>query len=60
MHAYIGDCSCVGNTLFEGVTYIGKDAKIDNFVHIANNLYADENKVITAHSIFCGYSVMED
>ncbi len=59
-HVYIGDCSCVGNALFEGATYIGKGAKIDNLVHIAHNLYVGENAVITAHSILCGSSVVEE
>lgn len=59
-HVYIGDCSCVGNTLFEGATYIGKGAKIDNLVHIAHNLYVGENAVITAHSTLCGSSVVEN
>mgnify|MGYP005772758393 CR=1 FL=1 len=59
-HVYIGDCSCVGNTLFEGATYIGKGAKIDNLVHIAHNLYIGENAVITAHSTLCGSSVVAD
>ena len=59
-HVYIGDCSCVGNALFEGATYIGKGAKIDNLVHIAHNLYVGENAVIIAHSILCGSSVVED
>lgn len=57
---YIGDCTCVANSLFEGVTYIGKGAKIDNLVHVAHNLHIGENAVVIAHSILCGSSVIED
>ena len=59
-HVYIGDCSCVGSALFEGATYIGKGAKIDNLVYIAHNLRVGENAVIAAHSSLCGSSVVED
>ncbi len=57
---YIGDCTCVANSLFEGVTYVGKGAKIDNLVHVAHNLYIGENAIVTAHSILCGSSVIEE
>ncbi len=59
-NVYIGDCSCIGNALFEGVTYIGKGVKIDNLVYVAHNLYIGENAVITAHSSLCGSSIVED
>lgn len=58
-NAYIGDCTCIANSLFEGETYIGKGAKIDNLVHIAHNLYIGENATITAHTILCGSSIIE-
>lgn len=57
---YIGDNSCVCNSLFEGKTYIGENVKIDNLVHIAHNLYIEKNAVITAHVIACGSSRIEE
>jgi len=57
---YIGDNTCVCNCLFEGETYIGQGAKIDNLVHVAHNLYIGENAVVTAHVILCGSSIVED
>lgn len=59
-HVYIGDCSCVGNALFEGATYIGKGAKVDNLVYIAHNLNVGENAVISAQVTLCGSSVVEE
>ena len=58
-NVYIGDNTCICNSLFEGQTYIGKGAKIDNLVHVAHNLYIGENAVITAHVILCGSSKVE-
>lgn len=57
---YIGDNTCVCNSLFGGETYIGRGAKIDNLVHVAHNLYIGENAVVTAHVILCGSSRVED
>ena len=57
--SYIGDCTCIGNSLFEGVTYIGQGVRIDNLVHVAHNLYIEENAVITAQVILCGSSVIK-
>lgn len=59
-NVYIGDNTCVCNSLFEGETYIGENAKIDNLVHIAHNLYVGKNAVITAHVILCGSSRVEE
>lgn len=58
-NVYIGDNSCVCNSLFEGETYVASGAKIDNFVHVAHNLYVGENAVLTAHVILCGSSRIE-
>lgn len=57
---YIGDNTCVCNSLFGGETYVGEGAKIDNLVHIAHNLYVGKGAVITAHVITCGSSIIED
>lgn len=59
-NVYIGDNTCVCNSLFEGYTYIGEDVKIDNLVHIAHNIRVEKNAVITAHVAICGSSVVEE
>lgn len=59
-NVYIGDNTCICNSLFDGETYIGSGAKIDNLVHIAHNLYVGKNAVITAHVIICGSARIED
>lgn len=59
-NVYIGDNTCVCNSLFGGETYVGEGSKIDNLVHIAHNLYIGKGAVITAHVILCGSSVVED
>ncbi len=59
-NVYIGDNTCICNSLFGGETYVGEGAKIDNLVHIAHNLYVGRGAVITAHVITCGSSVIED
>ena len=59
-NVYVGDNTCVCNSLFEGATFIGENAKIDNLVHIAHNLYIGKNAVITAHVILCGSAVVEE
>ena len=58
-NVYIGDNTCICNSLFEGETYIGKGSKIDNLVHVGHNLYIGENAVITAHVILCGSAHIE-
>lgn len=59
-NVYIGDNTCVCNSLFGGETYIGEGAKIDNLVHIAHNLYVGKKAIITAHVITCGSSIIEE
>lgn len=59
-NVYIGDNTCVCNSLFDGETYIGSGAKIDNLVHIAHNLYVGKNAVITANVIACGSARIEE
>lgn len=59
-NVYIGDNTCICNSLFEGHTFIGENVKIDNLVHIAHNLYVGKNAVITAHVILCGSSIVEE
>lgn len=59
-NVYVGDNSCICNSLFGGETYIGDGVKIDNLVHVAHNLYIGKNAVITAHVILCGSSRIEE
>lgn len=59
-NVYVGDCTCIAKSLFEGETYIGRGAKIDNLVQVAHNNYIGENAVITAHTVFCGSCRVED
>lgn len=59
-NVYVGDNTCICNSLFDGETYIGSGAKIDNLVHIAHNLYVGKNAVITAHVILCGSARIEE
>lgn len=58
-NAYVGDNSAVCNALFEGRTYIGKNAMIDNLVHVGHNGYVGDNAVVTAGTILCGSSIVE-
>ena len=57
---YIGDNTCICNSLFGGETYVADGAKIDNLCHIAHNLYVGKNAVVTAHVIACGSSRIEE
>ncbi len=59
-NVYVGDNTCICNSLFGGETYIGEGAKIDNLVHVAHNLYIGKNAVVTAHVILCGSSRIEE
>jgi UDP-3-O-[3-hydroxymyristoyl] glucosamine N-acyltransferase len=59
-NVYIGDNTCVCNSLFEGETYVGAGTKIDNLVHVAHNIFIGQNAVITAGCILSGSSVIED
>lgn len=57
---WIGDNTNICNSLFEGVTLIDVNAKIDNLVHVAHNCYVGKNVVITAGTVLCGSSTLED
>ena len=59
-NVYIGDNTCICNSLFGGETYVGENVKIDNLVHVAHNLYIGKNAVVTAHVILCGSSRIEE
>ena len=57
---YIGDNTDVCTSLFEGSTKVGADVKVDNLVHIAHNVVIGDNAVITAGTILCGSSIVEN
>lgn len=57
-NVYIGDNTCVANSLFEGETYIGKGVKIDNLVYVGHNLRIEDSAVVTAHVILCGSAII--
>lgn len=57
--AFIGDNSTICNTLFEGYTYIGRNAMIDNLVHVGHNGYVGDGAVVTAGVILCGSAIIE-
>ena len=59
-NVYIGDNTCICNSLFEGTTFIGENVKIDNLVYVAHNLYIGNNAVITAQVVLCGSSIVEE
>ncbi len=56
----IKHCTTIDNSLFEGNTYLGEYAKIDNLIHVAHNCKIGKNAVITAGCILCGSSIIED
>ncbi len=58
--AYIGDNVTACNSLFEGVTYIGKNVMIDNLVYIGHNGYIGNGAVITAGVILCGSAIIKE
>ncbi|MDE6847619.1 MAG: hypothetical protein K2J99_17865 [Lachnospiraceae bacterium] len=58
--ASVGDNVCVCNSLFEDVSRIGKNVKIDNLCYIAHNVVIGDNAVITAGCMLCGSSVIEE
>lgn len=59
-NVFIGDNCTVGNSLFENTTYIGKNTKIDNLVHVAHNCVIGANCVLTAGVILSGSTIIKD
>lgn len=53
-NVYIGDNTCICNSLFDGETFVAAGAKIDNQVHVGHNIYVGENAVLTAHVVLGG------
>ena len=53
-NVYVGDNTCICNSLFDGETFVAAGAKIDNHVHIGHNIYVGENAVLTAHVVLGG------
>lgn len=59
-NACIGDNTAICNALFEGETYVGENAKIDNLVYVGHNGHVGENAVVTAGTILCGSCVVDN
>jgi len=59
-NAYISDNVCVDKSLFEGYTFIGTNAHIDNLVHCAHDCSVGNNAVLTAGVILSGSSKIQD
>lgn len=57
-NSYIGNCTVISSSLFEGETYIGKGAMIDNLVNVSHNCYVGDGAVLTVNSILSGSVVV--
>ena len=53
-NVYVGDNTCICNSLFGGETFVAAGAKIDNQVHVGHNVYVGQNAVLTAHVVLAG------
>lgn len=58
-NASIGDNSTICNALFEGYSYIGRNAMIDNVVYVGHNGFIGDNAVITSGTMLCGSAIVE-
>lgn len=56
---WVGDNTAVAKALFEGVTAIGNNCKIDNCVHVGHNVLIGADVVVTPGVILCGSAVLE-
>jgi len=56
----IGANTCVDKGVFDGDTVIGKDAKIDNLVHVAHNVIIGERVQVVANSGLGGSVIVGD
>ena len=56
----IGDSCSIGNSVFEQTTFVGKNTKIDNLVHVAHNCVIGANCVLTAGVILSGSTIIKD
>lgn len=59
-NVYVGDCTTIGNGLFEGETIIEKATWISNHVLVAHNCKIGENCVLTGSVMLMGSSTLED
>ncbi len=59
-NVFVGDNTCIANSLFDGATFIGKGAKIDNLVHVAHNTYVGDYAVLTAQVTLCGSAIIKE
>jgi UDP-3-O-[3-hydroxymyristoyl] glucosamine N-acyltransferase len=59
-NVFVGNGSIISKSLFTDSTYIGKNTKIDNLVHISHNCVIGENCVLTAGTTLSGSVTIED
>ena len=65
-HVHIGEKSYIKNavvidkSLFEGNTHIGRNVMIDDMAYIGHNCYLGDHAVITAGTVLCGSSTVEE
>ena len=59
-NAYIRNNTCIDQALFEGYTFIGANAHIDNLVHVGHNGYVGDGSVVVAGVSLCGSCIIED
>lgn len=59
-NVFLGNNSVVSKGLFRENTFIGKNTKIDNFVHISHNCIIGNNCVITGGSVLSGSVRLDD
>lgn len=58
-HVEIGCNTCVDRGTIDD-TFIGRNAKIDNLVHIAHNVRIKENACVVAGAIVCGSAELQE
>lgn len=56
----VGDCTTIGNALFEGETRIGPYTRISNHVHISHNCLCGAHCFITTNVTLMGSTVVDD
>lgn len=58
-NVYIGDNNTIHKSLFEGITKISENVKIDSQCYIAHNCIIEENAVVTAGARMMGSSIVQ-
>jgi UDP-3-O-[3-hydroxymyristoyl] glucosamine N-acyltransferase len=58
--AEIGGAACLDRGAFGEWTYVGRDAKVDNLVHVAHSVTLGAGVCVVAGAVVCGSSVVGD